>query len=285
MEQLDKKAQVYPLILNSSNYISNTASTFRYDFPSGAVRFKNSKIAIGSINIFNSWQNITASNENNTYQIIFPTNAGTTTITITMPDGFYEISDVNSYLQQQFIANGLYLVDSGGQYVYYAEFITNSTYYGIQFNSYPVPTALPVGYTNPAAMTFPLVDTTPQLVVASNSFQQIIGFDAGTYPNPSQNTTYSVLSTFTPQVSTIQSLTITCNLLNNRFAVPGTVLYNFSSGGTAYGSLVETSPNFPQFVDVQEGLYPYIEISFIDQSFNPITLLDTNLTVLLLILS
>lgn len=276
--------QVFPLVINGSNYVSSSASTFRYSFPVGAVKFENAKVAVGSINIFKSWRNITSSYNNNSYSIIFPTSTGTTTITITMPDGFYEIADINTYLQQIFVQHGLYLINSSGQYVYYAEFTTNSNYYSVQFNAYPVPTSLPTGYTAPSNWPgYPTTSTTPQLVVPSTSFQKIIGFNAGTYPSPTQSTTYSKLSDFTPQVSPIQSLTLTCNLLNNKYSNPRTVLYNFSGSSATYGSLISTQPYFPQFCNVQDGLYPYIEISFVDQNFNPITLLDTNLTVLLLI--
>src|SRR4051812_5566248 len=98
-----------------------------------------------------------------------------------MPDGFYDIPVLNSYLQQFCITNGLYLVDDIWNYVYYLEFITNSIT-AIQFNSYPVTTALPPGWSNPGAIAFPAVASAPQLIVESNAFQQIIGFDAGTYP-------------------------------------------------------------------------------------------------------
>jgi hypothetical protein len=55
---------------------------------------------------------------NKTFSLIFPTGALTTTIAFTLPDGFYTINDINSYIQQQCIINGAYLIDSSGDYVY-----------------------------------------------------------------------------------------------------------------------------------------------------------------------
>ena len=49
-----------------------------------------------------------------TFSLIFPTAATTITYSITLPDGFYTINDINSYIQQQCILNGAYLIDSSG---------------------------------------------------------------------------------------------------------------------------------------------------------------------------
>lgn len=100
--------------------------------------------------MYYSWYNITSSNGNNSFQVIWPIGAETSTFSITIPNGFYSITDLNSYLQQYYITNGLYLINSSGQYVYYAEFLTNSNYYSVQFNAYSVPTSLPAGWTQPS---------------------------------------------------------------------------------------------------------------------------------------
>lgn len=275
---------VYPLILNSAGLQANQYNnTYRYTFPAGSVQFSKSKVAVGTVNIYYSWFNIGSTYNNQSYQIIFPTFAGTTTLTITMPDGYYDVSSINSYLQQIFITNGLYLVNGSGQNVYYAEFITNQNYYGIQFNSYPVPIALPGGYTNPGGMTFPVVAATPQLVVQANNFTNLIGFTAGTYPTVAQNTNYSVLSSYTPQVSPVQSIILACTLLNNRYSNPGTVLYSFTPAGATFGGIIQSQPAFPSWIDIQDGNYPNFDIQFLDQNFNPLPINDTNLVVQLLI--
>lgn len=283
--QVTKQGTLYPLILNSASLVSGTyKNTYRYTFPQGAVRFSNSKVAVGSISMYYSWYNIMSTYNNNEFKFIFPDAGGTTTYTLTITDGFYTIADLNSYLQQYCISQNLYLIDNSGNYVYYLEFTTNSNYYAIQFNAYPVPIALPVGWTDPG-LSFPLVSVTPQLIVEANAFRSIIGFAAGTYPAVQQPTTYSALSTSVPQVSPTQSIILTCGLLNNKYSNPSTVLYSFSPAGTSFGSLLESNPNQYSFVDIQEGTYPYFEISFLDQDFNPLQINDTNLVVQLFIMS
>jgi hypothetical protein len=237
------------------------------------------------VSIYYSWFNISATNNNNTFQFVWPTFAGSTTYTVTITDGYYDIPGLNSYLQQFCITNGLYLVNATGDYVYYLEFVTNSNYYAIQLNCYPVPTALPVGWTNPGSITFPVVASTPQLIVPATEFTTLIGFNAGTYPAAFQATNYSKLSDFTPQVTPIQSLILACTLLSNKYSNPNTVLYSFSPAGTTFGSIIQSQPAFPSWVDIADGSYSFFDIQFLDQNFNNVILKDTNIVVQLLIKS
>lgn len=276
--------QLYPIIINGSSVVSGSNnSIYRYVFPQGSVKFNKSRVAVASISLYYSWYNILSTLNNNTFSYVWYTNSGSTTVNITIPDGFYSIDDLNAYLQSQLIVNGHYLIDGNGDYVYYLEFATNSTYYSIQFNSFPIPTSLPSGYSNPASMTFPITASTPQIIISSNSFRNIIGFNAGTYPNPVQTTTYSKLSDFTPQVTPVQSVILACTLLNNKYSNPGTVLYSFSPVGTSFGSLIQTNPSQFSFVDIQDGNYNTFDITFLDQNFNFLQINDSNLVVQLLI--
>lgn len=276
--------QIYPIILNSSNVVAGSNnSIYRYQFPQGSVKFNKSKVAVASINMYYSWYNILASLGNNTFTYTWYNNAGSATFTITFPDGFYDVAGLNAYLQSKMITNGHYLVNASGNYVYYLEFVTNSTYYSIQFNSYPIPTSLPSGFTNPAAITFPVTATTPQITIAANAFRDIIGFNAGTYPSVVQTTNFSKLSDYTPQVSPVQSIILSCTLLNNKYSNPGTVLYSFSSAGTSFGSLIQNAPSQFSFVDIQTGSYNTFDITFLDQNYNFLKINDSNLVVQLLI--
>ena len=277
---------VAPIILNGSMVINNGFNnTYRYVFPKNGISLKDAKIALGSINIYYSWANITAANNNNSYQIIFPVGASTQTFTLTMPDGFYQVTDLNSYLQSFCISNGLYLINSSGQYVYYLEWVENSSYYSIQLNAYSVPTSLPSGWSAPSNWVgYPTTDYTPQVVILNNNFTSIVGFNAGTYPSTQQTTTYSKLSSFTPEITPIQSLVLTCSLLNNEVSYPTTALYLFGPGNTSYGSLIQSSPNEYFFVNCFDGSYQYMDISILDQNFNPVTIKDTNIIITLLLM-
>lgn len=278
------------LIINSNNVVANGFNdTYRYNFPVGAVEFKNDAVAVASVNMYYSWFNITSSStgsqyNNNTFQYTWPSSTGTTLHTVVIPDGYYSVSALNAYLQSVMVENGHFLVDGDGNYVYYLEFLENATYYSVQMNAFAFPSSLPVGYTNPNSLTFPAQSRTPQLIVmSSNNFKDIIGFSAGTYPAVTQSTTFTQLSNNTPQVSPVSSLIMTCNLLNNRYAIPSTLLYSFTPAGTAFGDIISVQPPEMSFVDIQDGTYTDITIEFRDQNFNRVAIRDPNLVILLVI--
>src|SRR5581483_8665201 len=98
--------------LNMTNLVPSTnQNVYRYTFP-GSAYFRDASLSVKSISIFYSWQNINSTYGNNTLSIIFPTGATTATLSITIPNGTYSVSDLNSYLQSQMIANNYYLIDS-----------------------------------------------------------------------------------------------------------------------------------------------------------------------------
>lgn len=280
---------ILPIIINSSNLISTSQNNkFRYTFPAGSVLFKDSKVAIANISMFYSWFNINIGYNNMTFQILVPNSSGTTTTyTITLPAGFYQISDLNNYLQSFCVTNGLYLINADSQYVYYCSINTDSTYYSVALNSAIWPTSLPSGYTQPSnwvgyAMTS---DQVVQFVIEStNNFGTIIGFTAGTYPsNATSTTNITSLSNQTPEVSPVSSVIVTSSLVNNKFANPTGILYSFGVANTSFGSNFTSAPNYSYFIDIQDGSYSYFDITFLDQNFNALGMLDTNILVNLLI--
>jgi hypothetical protein len=275
--------QMFPLIINGNNLVNDNGfnNTYRYVFPRGSVKFADSKIAIETISMYYSWQNISSTNQNNTFSFTF-TQATPTTYNVVIPDGFYTVSDLNLYLQNYCVLNNLYLVNSTGDFVYYLQISENPTYYSVELTTFAFPTSLPVGWSNPAGMTFPATATTPQFIIPSTNIRNLLGFDAGIYPAVAQATDYSLLSTFTPQVSPVQSVIITCNLINNRFANPSTVFYNFSPAGVQYGSLIDIKPSEYAFINIQDGNYSSFDIVFLDQNFQPLDILDTNLVIQIL---
>lgn len=272
------------LILNSNNIVpGSNNSRFIYNFPT-TVEFKNEQVAVASINMYFSVQNINSSYNNNKFQYIFTDAGGATTYDVTIPDGIYEVSDLNAYLQYVMLNNGQYLVDADGRYVYFIEIAINPTAYAIEITCDPVPTALPAGYTNPAGLTFPAVATTPQVVIPNTGFQTYLGFTPGTYPPVAQATTYNALSTTSPQVTEVPSIIVLCSLLNNNLAYPNTTLYSFSYNGRP-GQTVYVSPPEYIFTDIQNGFYSQVEITLVNQNYQPIILQDPTVIINLVIKS
>jgi hypothetical protein len=380
------------LIVNSSNVVANTNnSVFKYNFPAGNVEFsKGQKLALGSIQMYYSTFNITASQGNNQFSYVWVDGRE---ITITIPDGFYEISTLNDFLHFCMVQQGHYLLDSAGNYYYFITMVINSSTYQIEVNCFPISLATyPVAtYTigtfasstittsSPATPQYwsrPTNPITPMFRVLANNFRSIIGFSAGYYPqgasgfsstppttalapatitnspasttfaitsivgtalttstspallagmvisgagitagtyivsgsgnswlvsvsqtigaitgtfyamtasqSPSYSTIQSFGSTAVPQVSPLSSYVITCNLLNNNFAIPNSLLYSFAPNAT-FGSQFTIAPNQYSFIDIQPGQYNSFQVSFLDQNNIPTSLQDPNLVILLII--
>lgn len=277
------------IILNASNVDTSSGynNVLKYSFPAGAITFKDAKIAVSSVAMYYSWFNITSSTtesryNNNSFQYTWHNATGSTTHTVTIPDGYYSATTLNAYLQSVLITNQHYLVDSDGNYVYYLEIVENSSKYAIQLNSYALPTSLPSNYSKPSSFTFPATKKTPQFTILStNSFSDIIGFSSGTYPSSVQTSDYSVTSDYTPQFSPVSSIVLLCDILDNRLALPSSVFYTFTSTGVAFGSLIEVNSRSLIFNKIKDGTYSQFTISIVDQSFKPISIKDTQMTLLL----
>ena len=271
------------LILNSSN-VTNQRNIFQYNFLNGAfVVPDGSEMCISEITIPYSWYNIQQQFYNNTSFQITWTEAVLSTYTINLPNGYYSVDTLNQFLQGQLINLGLYIVDPNGDNVYYLSMVYNVSTYSVQLLSFAVPTALPAGYTNPAGLVFPAVASTPQFIILpTNNFGSIIGFTAGSYPPAVQATNYSVLSNTLPNGSPVNSIIVRCNLISNNVVSPSDILDSFQITG-AFGTNLNYSPNFEKWIKIKSGRYSNFTITFQDQNFNSIPILDTNLLITLLL--
>lgn len=265
------------LVINGTNVVSGDNSRYVYNFPISAT-FDNHEVAVSSLSLYYSWFNISSTLSNNTFSYTWP--VGPVTISITVPNGFYTCAQLNAYLQSVMITNNHYLINSTGDYVYYLELVENSSVYGIQFNSYPIPTGLPAGYTAPGGWTgYPAVASTPQITILTNDFRNIIGFNAGTYPPVVQATNYSKTSDFTPQFSPVQSCLVSCSLVNNTLAIPPNIIFAFAPTDVTFGSIINPSISSLIWNEVTVGTFPNFQIQFLDQNYNALPINDTNLVV------
>ena len=272
------------LVLNSSN-VSNatTKSTYTYNFIQGSLEITDgSTITINDMTIPYSFFNITTNYLNQVFQIVW---VDATVYTITITAGFYLISDINDFLVNYCITNGLYLLDSNGDYITYISLIYNSTYYAVGVNCYLVPTSLPAGYTNPGGMVYATGSpTTPQLYIPSTSnFGLLLGLPNATYfpSSPSASNT-TQLSTSTPIGSNINSIICRVNLADNNCSIPSDVVGSFPINAT-FGCNITFSPAFETKVALKRGRYSQMVVSLVDQNFQPIYMNDSNVLMTFLI--
>jgi len=288
------------LILNTTNIVPNGLNNqLIFRFPN-SVLFKKSQIAFASCSIYYSWYNISSLLSNNTFSYNWIDGACVAkTYTITIPNGIYEISTLNQYLQFIFIGNGHYLVNSSGQNVYYAQFNVNPSRYAVQIDTFLFPIALPVGFTNPAAVPFPPQSFNPIITLPSR-INEIFGYIAGfataqnlnnafVAPVGSQfvsklaNGTISCISTTAPNVQPNSSLLFSITGIDNAYANPTSIIYTLVPTGVSAGELINEKP--PEFIwnKLIDGTYNELRLTILGTDLNPIKINDPAMTIILVI--
>ena len=288
------------LILNQANIVPNTGnSTFIYQFPLGGIEFKGEFIAVQQISLYNSVFNISATNNNNYFSYTW---VDGTSHTINLPNSYLELNEINAYMQSVMVANKHYLLTSTGSFVYLLELLINPSLYADQINSYLISTTiattntwtLPVG----ATWVLPTNPICPIFVVPNTNFKNIVGYEAGNYPNatitgtppaqvqtPAYTITQSFISTFAPQIIPQPSFLCTCSLVNNRLAIPSQLVYSITPQGVPFGALYTNQVADLAFNKIEDGQYTQFNFRFIDSLGNPIVIQDPQTLILLIIKS
>ncbi len=111
---------------------------YRLKLPKAVEFKKGDKLSLYSFSMCNSFYNISASQYGNITFTWFDN----TIYNWTIPDGYFSLSDLHLWLQQQFILNKLYCVNSNNsQNIYFVQFQTNSVLYKAQIDAYFMPSA------------------------------------------------------------------------------------------------------------------------------------------------
>jgi hypothetical protein len=271
------------IVLTQSDIIPNTNNTtLVYKFPT-SCDFTGCQIAVNSISLYYSWDNISINFSNNTFSYNWIVAGVPTTFTLTIPDGLYEVTDLNNFLQYSFIQNGHYLVDNSGLNVYYAEFIVNPTRYAIQINTFPVPTALPAGWSNPAGLAFPAVTFNP-IITLPSAFNDVLGYTAGfaTAQNLGVGTNLSYLSSKAPQVQPNSNLLVSITGIDNKYASPSSIIYSVTPTVNLGEQIIEKPANY-NWNRLMAGTYNQLRLQFLGNTYQNLNIRDPNMVIVLVI--
>lgn len=301
----------FSLILNSTNNTNTTLNTqFKYSFLSGNFHAKDMEMCVSSVALPYAFFNVSTYYSNQNFSINFPTGAGTYNLSVTLQSGFYTVSDIQNYIQNQCLLNGLYLVNkTTSQNVFFFNISVNTAFYTTQIVCSQVPSqatystlynlppasASNIWSTSGQQLPASLTTQVPQLILpASGGINTLIGWPAGTFPSsPTQASTYTqtgsaaqtaagISPTIAPIGSTINSIVMRCSILKNDVTVPSDVLDGFPINVT-FGSNITYSPPFEKWIKINDGTYSNFILSFVDQNLNTIYSVDPNIAVTLLI--
>jgi len=294
-------------VLNQTNLIQDGQNNkLVYKFPN-SVNLTNKYIAVSSVNMYYSWFNITQALNNNiiTYTWGATSTSPQTTYTITIPDGIYEIYNINAYCQFAMVGNGTYWSDANNNY-YPFSITLNPTRYSVELTTYYVnSTAYPTPtYTAPPA-GWP---TTPQnpIVTFPANVNKIFGFPVNfasaqnlnnatataiPQPPPTQANNYyqanaagiiQYLSSQAPQVQPNSNLYLSISNINNPYSQPSSIIYSLAPS-VAIGAVINDRPPNYSFCKLIDGTYNQLTLSFLGSDLQPIQIQDPSMTILLVI--
>lgn len=311
------------IVLNSSNLVDDGQNNkLVYNFPS-SVLFENTYVAVSSASLYYSWFNIREAYGNNTISYTWNTDDGgvvQTTYTLTIPDGLYEVSALNQFLQYEMIKNGHYVIDSAGNNVYFADLTINPARYAVQVNTYMVDTAV-IGntisgshiYKKPAGWDADTSDTEfNPIITVPIQLGTLLGFKGGlkTYGNsgnpatdayiagtyladgttaftPTTNIskiqslgTYAVVSNASPDIQPNSSVLVTCSSVDNPYASPSSVIYTITPNVGA-GEIINEKPPAFMWNKLIGGTYNQIRIGLLGNDLSPLQLKDPAMTFVL----
>ena len=177
----------YNLILNSKNLVTSTQfnNVYQYNFPSGSFTIpEGSEMSINQVTIPYSWRNVSAALGNNTFSYYLPNSSNVqTAYTVTLADGFYTITDIQSALQATMKTNGHYWYDTQAAYSQQFQFtgvITGANtltidagYKQVQLNIGYVISYIPVGSTSYTTATVTALTATSGVYTVSGATNTI----------------------------------------------------------------------------------------------------------------
>lgn len=294
---------MFVIVLNQTNLVQDGQNNkLVYRFPNSTV-LKDKYIAVSNVSMFYSWFNITSASKNNTLTYTWTAGTITTTYTITIPDGLYEISAINNYCQYVMIQNKTYWISSTGDNIYPFEIILNPNRYAVQINTYLVPSSVPYGMSVPSS--FAGWPTTPQntVITIPTAFNIIVGYTAGFTTNANVNNAYvapsptvsnnyvskdsvtgtlSYLSNTSPQVQPNNNVLFSISNINNPYSQPSSIIYSLNPNVAVGEQIYETPPNF-MWNKLIDGTYSEIRLTFLGNDLRPLIINDPNMTILLTI--
>lgn len=277
---MNEELQRELLFINSSHYM-NDGYTFRV--PLGRqVDFSKpgSHVALYNLAMYNSTYNISAKFANNQYSIQWIDGS---IENITIPDGYYSYEDISTHIQYVLLQNNWYWIVNNVA-VYPITCSSNATLYASQINVVPVP-AVSSGAIKPSGATwnFPNSPLTPSITL-SPKLGKIFGFaNQLTFPPTQQTSNYSQTSDVCPIIFPVYSYILTCNLLNTRLSTAINNVLTQVPLNNKFGGLITLNTVLPMPIPIQPGKYSEIVVKILDQDLNPISLIDPEITLILVL--
>ena len=205
----------------------------------------NKKIALSDLSIYYTWYNIKEQYNNNKFRLSGPTWSED----VTIPDGSYEISQIQNYFLDEVIKKHESNVKANEQspiFIYANRTLNRVT------------VRIKTGY---------------KLELLTNETMRLLG------DGPIIDTTKNGENV--PKLEIVRNVLVFCNLLENAYLQDSKLLFSFVPN-SRFRSLLSITPQVLKYCDTVDSIFDYIEILFADQNGRPLEI-DDDTTVTIII--
>ena len=228
--------------MNSKNSKTREPNRFKYDLIDKLdLRNPNKNMALANLSIYYTWKNVKSTYNNNKFKILAPT----WNKTFDLPDGSYNISETQGYIEN--IIKKHETIGENAPILIYANTINNRIVFKIK-SGYKLELL--------SKETMKLLGSTKDIIDANKN---------------SENA---------PKLKNVEVVLVHCDLVNNAYQQHSRVLFTFVP--TKHGQLISISPKSLIFLKTMNTEFSEIEVWFTDQNNNALETED-NVNISLII--
>ena len=221
--------------MNSRNSKTNEPNRFKYDLIDKLdLRNPNKNMVLTNLSIYYTWKNVKSTYKNNKFKILAPT----WNETFDLPDGSYNISEIQDYIE--YIIKKHEAIGETVQILVSANIINNRIVFKIK-SRYKLELL--------SKETMKLLGSTKNIIDSDKNSENV------------------------PRLENVEVVLVHCNLVNNSYQQHSRVLFTFAPT-KQYGKLISTSPNSLVFLKTMNTEFSEIEVWFTDQNDNALEIED-----------
>ena len=221
--------------MNSKNSKTSEPNRFKYDLIDKLyLKDPNKNMALGNLSIYYTWKNVKSTYNNNK----FKTSAPTWNETFDLPDGSYNISEIQNYIE--YIIKKHETIGETAPILIYANTINN----GIVFK---IKTAYKLELLSKETMK--LLGSTKDIIDSEKNSENV------------------------PRLENVEVVLVHCKLVNNSYQQASRVLFTFVPT-KQYGQLISIPPHSLVFLKTMITEFSEIDVWFTDQNNNALEIED-----------
>ena len=215
--------------MNTKNSKTDESHTFKYDLIDKLyLKNPNKNMALASLSIYHTWKNVKSTYNNNRFKISAPT----WNETFDLPDGLYNISEIQDYIE--YIIKKHETIGENAPILIYANTINNRIVFKIK-----------TGYKLEllSKETMKLLRSTKDIIDSDKNSENV------------------------PRLENVEVVLVHYNLVNNDYQQHSRVLFTFVPN-KQYGQLISISPQSLFFLKSMDTDFSEIDIWFTNQNNN-----------------